>query len=95
MSKDWTKEQLETASQYMKEHGQMSYEEVCEILADEETKRQYYWNYLEKLRRSGVTNMFGAAPYLMEEFGLSKPEANKILGDWMKNYNLDDYKDLK
>ena len=64
-------------------------------LADEETKRQYYWNFLEKLRRSGVTNMFGAAPYLMEEFGLSKSEANKILGDWMKNYNPDDYKDLK
>lgn len=95
MSKDWTKEQLEAASQHMKKHGQMSYEEVCEILADEETKRQYYWNFLEKLRRSGVTNMFGAAPYLMEEFGLSKFEACKVLGDWMKNYNPNDYKDLK
>ena len=39
--------------------------------------------------------MFGATPYLMEEFGLSESEARKVLSDWMKNYNPDDYKDLK
>ena len=95
MSKDWSKEQLKAVSQYMKSHGQMSYEEFCEFLNDWETKRQYYWNFLERLRRSGVTNMFGAAPYLMEEFGLSKSEARDVLKDWMENYNADDYKDLK
>lgn len=51
-----------------------------------------YWIYLEQLRRSGVTNMFGATPYLMEEFNLDKKEAIKILSDWMHNYNPDDYK---
>ena len=50
-----------------------------------------YWIYLEQLRRSGVTNMFGATPYLMEEFDLDKKEARKILSDWMENYNRDDY----
>lgn len=50
-----------------------------------------YWIYLEELRRSGVTNMFGAAPYLQTEFCLSKQEAQKILADWMRNYNRDDY----
>lgn len=50
-----------------------------------------YWIYLEQLRRSGVTNMFGATPYLMEEFDLDKKEAIKILSDWMHNYNPDDY----
>ena len=50
-----------------------------------------YWIFLENLRRSGVTNMFGAAPYLMDEFDLDYNEAKKILVDWMKNYNLDDY----
>lgn len=50
-----------------------------------------YWIYLEELRRSGVTNMFGATPYLMEAFGLDKSEAMKILGDWMTNYNPEDY----
>ena len=50
-----------------------------------------YWIYLENLRKSGVTNMFGATPYLMEEFNLDKKEAIKILSDWMHNYNPDDY----
>ena len=50
-----------------------------------------YWIYLENLRKSGVTNMFGATPYLMEEFNLDKKEATKILSDWMHNYNPDDY----
>ena len=53
-----------------------------------------YWIYLEELRRSGETNMFGATPYLMAEFGLKRHEAVKILGDWMKNYNEDDYKEV-
>lgn len=50
-----------------------------------------YWIYLEQLRRSGITNMFGAALYLMDEFGLQHQEARKILSDWMENYNPDDY----
>ena len=50
-----------------------------------------YWVFLENLRKSGVTNMYGAAPYLMEEFDLSKHEAREILTDWMKNYNPKDY----
>lgn len=50
-----------------------------------------YWVYLENLRKSGVTNMFGATPYLMEEFDLDKKEATKILSDWTHNYNPDDY----
>lgn len=50
-----------------------------------------YWIYLENLRRSGVTNMFGAAPYLAEEFDLDMAEAKKILVEWMKNYNPEDY----
>lgn len=53
-----------------------------------------YWIYLERLRRSGQTNMFGAAPWLESAFGLSRSEARKILADWMKNYNPEDYKDL-
>ena len=50
-----------------------------------------YWVYLENLRKSGVTNMFGATPYLMEEFDLDRKEASKILSDWMHNYDPDDY----
>lgn len=52
-----------------------------------------YWIYLENLRRSGVTNMYGAGPYLEQRFGLSRNDARKILIDWMKNYNREDYED--
>ena len=45
-----------------------------------------YFNYLEELRQSGVTNMFGATPYLMEEFGMSQREAKDVLLQWMKSY---------
>lgn len=52
------------------------------------------WIYLEKLRRSGITNVFGATPYLENEFRISEAKARKILLDWMKNYNSDDYAQL-
>lgn len=45
-----------------------------------------YFKYLERLRKSGVTNMFGATPYLMKEFDLEEQEAKKILLFWMENY---------
>lgn len=54
-----------------------------------------YWIFLEKLRRSGATNMFCAAPYLEKAFNLSQNEATKILGEWMEKYSPDDYKEMK
>ena len=45
-----------------------------------------YFDYLEQLRKSGVTNMFGAGPYLQQEFGLTKREARDILMKWMGSY---------
>lgn len=52
-----------------------------------------HWIYLENLRRSGVVNMFGATPYIMDEFDVDKKEARAILMDWMNNYNPDDYEE--
>ena len=48
-----------------------------------------YFAYLELLRDSGVTNMFGAGPYLEEAFGLSRSEARKVLISWMESYKSD------
>lgn len=45
-----------------------------------------YYVYLDDLRESGETNMFGARPYLIEAFGLTKKEASDILSDWMKTF---------
>lgn len=42
--------------------------------------------YLDDLRDSGVTNMFGAAPYLEREFGIPVHEARNILSYWMQTY---------
>lgn len=48
--------------------------------------KQVYWDYLESLRKSGVTNMFGAAQFLEDQFELSRQEAKKVLLDWMLSY---------
>lgn len=45
-----------------------------------------YFAYLELLRDSGVTNMFGAAPYLEAAFDLSKSEARGVLSSWMESF---------
>jgi hypothetical protein len=42
--------------------------------------------YLDAVRESGATNMFGAAPYLVAEFGLDKRESREILSYWMKTF---------
>jgi hypothetical protein len=51
-----------------------------------ETITQEHYDYLDLLRESGVTNMFGAAPYLQEAFDLTKQESIQILGNWMKQF---------
>lgn len=45
-----------------------------------------YFRYLDTLRDSGVTNMFGAAPYLEEAFELDKRQAKKYLTAWMEYF---------
>lgn len=43
--------------------------------------------YLDNLRKSGVTNMFGATPYLMRAFKkLKKDEARDVLLYWMRTF---------
>lgn len=46
-----------------------------------------YFEYLDELRDSGVTNMFGATPYLEDEFSVSKREARVILKEWMRTFD--------
>ena len=51
-----------------------------QIAADEHLK------YLDELRASGETNMYGAGPYLVAEFGVTRAESHMILGYWMKSF---------
>ncbi len=52
---------------------------------DELTKEDVF-DYLECLKESGVTNMFGAAPYVQQEFGIDIKEAREWLKKWMDSY---------
>ena len=45
-----------------------------------------YLVYLDGLRETGVTNMFGAAPYLAEEYSLKLSFARQVLSYWMKTF---------
>lgn len=43
--------------------------------------------FLDGLRESGATNMYGARPYLQEEFpDLEDGDASAVLGYWMKTF---------
>jgi hypothetical protein len=47
----------------------------------------YHMKFLDDLRESGETNMFGARPYLMKEFpDLSKQQAAEVLSFWMATF---------
>ncbi len=43
--------------------------------------------YLDDLRESGVTNMFGAGPYVQEDFGLDRKAAGEAVTAWMKTFD--------
>jgi len=42
--------------------------------------------YLDDLRESGVTNMWGAAPYVENEFDISLKEAQDICEYWRNSF---------
>jgi hypothetical protein len=50
-------------------------------------QEQEVLEYLNMLRITGVTNMFGATPYIEAEFGLDKKESRRLLSLWMNNFN--------
>ena len=49
---------------------------------DSETREEMF-DYLEILRKSGATNMFGAAPYLAEEFNINQADAKQVVVEWV------------
>ena len=48
--------------------------------------KEEMFEYLDTLRETGVTNMFGASPYLQQEFDIGRKEAKDVLMEWMKTY---------
>lgn len=46
-----------------------------------------YYKTLEAIRRLGVCNMWGAAPYLADMGNIPKEKAEEVLLEWITNYN--------
>ena len=45
-------------------------------------------NYLDILRESGITNMYGAVPFIEAQYPeLSEKQAKELLGYWMKTFS--------
>jgi hypothetical protein len=45
-----------------------------------------YKDFLDNLRKSGITNMYGARPYIESMFEIDKKEATRVLTQWMKEF---------
>lgn len=51
------------------------------------TDKTEVFEYLDILRESGATNMFGAGPYVQDEFGVNKKEAKELVLEWMQTFD--------
>lgn len=52
-----------------------------DIVTDEQLE------YLDDLRESGATNMFGSASYLVGRFSINRPQAKAIILYWMESFD--------
>lgn len=44
-----------------------------------------FFSFLDDLRAGAKINMFGAGPYLREEFGITRDESDVIMKAWFKS----------
>jgi hypothetical protein len=49
----------------------------------ESERRKAYFRFLRRLKADGRTNMYGAVPYLMSRFGLSREHAFGVVCEWL------------
>ena len=52
-----------------------------------EVNKEEVMTYLDNLRESGVTNMYGAGPYLQMQFGVPRAQGVELLVEWMNTYS--------
>jgi hypothetical protein len=56
-----------------------------------EVVTEEHLSFLDRLRESGITNMFGASPYLEQRFGeLAGRDAVEIVTYWMESFGRED-----
>lgn len=54
--------------------------------ASEISLKERIFTFLDGLRKSGETNMFGASPFIQNEFDIDEKEAYKFLVEWMRTF---------
>ena len=50
------------------------------------TEQEQVFEFLDELRESGETNMYGAVPYIVEAFNITKYDAQRHLVKWMETF---------
>ena len=55
------------------------------VMGHEALNKMYH--YLDILRESGDTNIYGAGAYLEREFDLTRGDARKVLKAWMDDFS--------
>ena len=60
--------------------------DVADELDDLDITIDDVYEYLDDLRDSGVTNMFGAARYIELDFGVTRDVSHKLLSLWMNTF---------
>lgn len=66
--------------------GRVQVSAPTDLQADELTEA---FEYLDELRESGRTNMFGAAGYVVDELGWARNEAVQATRMWMETFDHD------
>ena len=77
-----------TAAGYWEASGGADDRDLLDASHDYKYPKKYY-KYLDNLRESGVTNMYGGGTYVAEQFDLTINKAREVLSDWMENFPLD------
>ena len=57
-------------------------------LAERDVTLDEVLDYLDVLRESGETNMFGARPYVVRKFCLDKKLSGDVLTHWMRTCSI-------
>lgn len=55
-----------------------------------EVVKDEHLEYLDGLRESGVTNMFGASEYVYNAFDVTRNQARQIVQYWMETFGKED-----
>ena len=48
--------------------------------------KEEVFEFLDNLRESGITNMFGSGPYVQEEFNTNNKETKELVLEWMRTF---------